>query len=241
MARAGERCIPHLLSVHPANVQLEVAPAVRRDVIARWVRAVEAEEDHRLLHHLLRLKEDREARVLERDPVRRERPERRIAGRREDHRRLRLLRVRLRVRPCATDEKRAWAHLAESAVHLFVERAEAERADVACPVVTLGHGPILDLLGADPAHLVLAVLARRDGPVGDRRGRRGRDIVVHLAVGAIGLRSAGSAAAISASPAVVGASATISAARWLRLYGGSRHSGFDRGKGLIRIRRSLGC
>ena len=105
-------------------------------------------------------------------------------------------------------------------------------------VIALGHGPILDLLGADPAHLVLAVLARRDGTDDSKCSWLRRNLVVRMDVGTIGLRSAGSTAAMSAPPAVVGASAAISTTRWLRLYSSGRHCGVDE---LRRVRRYLRC
>ncbi len=59
---------PHEFPVRRPSVQLEVAPSVPDEVALR-VGTVEAEEDERLLHHLLGLERDGELRIPVRDGV----------------------------------------------------------------------------------------------------------------------------------------------------------------------------
>ena len=47
------------------------------------------------------------------------------------------------------------AHLAERAVQLFVQRSQAQRADVAGPMVALRDGIVLDRFGAYPAQILI--------------------------------------------------------------------------------------
>ena len=71
-------------------MQLEVAPAVA-DEVALGVGAIEAEENERLLHHLLGLERDGKLRILKRDIIWGVRRPWGIRRRREDDRRLRFL------------------------------------------------------------------------------------------------------------------------------------------------------
>jgi hypothetical protein len=89
--KVGGQHEPHLPPVCAADMHLEITPSGRSNVIASGVGTVEAEEQHRFLHHFLGFEEDAELRILERDHIRGIRREVGVGGDGKDHRKLGLL------------------------------------------------------------------------------------------------------------------------------------------------------
>ncbi len=90
--------VPHEFVVRRSNMQLEICPALR-DKVTVGVRAVEPEENKRVLHHFLGLKEDRQSLILERYRLGRERQVIRVLRCREYDGRLWFLTARSAARP----------------------------------------------------------------------------------------------------------------------------------------------